>query len=160
MRFQLIDQIVEVTPGKSLKAAKNLTLGEEYLADHFPAFPVMPGVLMLEALAEAAAWLVRVTEGFVHSIIVLREVKAVKYGNFLEPGKRLVFDIELSGEYTQDTKIVAFKGTGEVDGASTVSARFTLERYCLRDRSPDLACLDDELLSHFRGLYLTLQPRG
>ena len=50
MRFNLIDKIVEVQAGSSLKAIKNLTLGEEYLADHFPTFPVMPGVLMLETL--------------------------------------------------------------------------------------------------------------
>jgi len=53
MRFHLVDRIVEVKPGRSLKAIKNLTLGEEYLADHFPTFPVMPGVLMLQTLVEA-----------------------------------------------------------------------------------------------------------
>ncbi len=53
MRFNLIDRIVETRPGQSLRAVKNLTLGEEYLADHFPTFPVMPGVLMLETLVEA-----------------------------------------------------------------------------------------------------------
>ena len=56
MRFNLVDRIVEVQPGRSLQAVKNLTLGEEYLADHFPTFPVMPGVLMLETLVEAGAW--------------------------------------------------------------------------------------------------------
>src|ERR687888_105779 len=62
MRFNLVDRIVEVQPGRSLRAVKNLTLGEEYLADHFPAFPVMPGVLMLEALVEAGAWLLRLKD--------------------------------------------------------------------------------------------------
>ena len=62
MRFNLIDKIVEVQAGVSLKALKNLTLGEEYLADHFPTFPVMPGVLMLQTLVEAGAWLLRISE--------------------------------------------------------------------------------------------------
>ena len=53
MRFNLIDRIVAVEPERSLQAIKLLTLGEEYLADHFPAFPVMPGVLMLQTLVEA-----------------------------------------------------------------------------------------------------------
>jgi len=56
MRFNLVDRIVEVQPGRSIRVFKNLTLGEEYLADHFPTFPVMPGVLMLQMLVEAGAW--------------------------------------------------------------------------------------------------------
>ena len=59
--------------GRTLRAVKNLTLGEEYLADHFPNFPVMPGVLMLQTLVEAGAWLLRLTDDYRHSVIVLRE---------------------------------------------------------------------------------------
>src|SRR5262245_21395086 len=57
MRFHLIDRIDRWESGKSLFASKYLALGEEYLADHFPQFPVMPGVLMLQACVESAAWL-------------------------------------------------------------------------------------------------------
>ena len=64
MRFSLIDRIVELEPGVRITAVKSLTMAEEYLADHFPHFPVMPGVLMLEALTQAGAWLVRVERGF------------------------------------------------------------------------------------------------
>ena len=95
MRFHLVDRILDVQPGKSLRAVKNLTLGEEYLADHFPTFPVMPGVLMLEALVEAGAWLLRATDDFSHSVIVLREAEGVKYGSFMEPGRQMTITIEL-----------------------------------------------------------------
>src|SRR5439155_24800540 len=95
MRFNLVDRIQEVQPGQRIRAAKNLTLGEEYLADHFPGFPVMPGVLMLEALAEAGAWLLRVTDDFRHSVIVLRGARGVKFGAFVEPGRRLALAVEL-----------------------------------------------------------------
>src|SRR5689334_23934803 len=95
MRFHLVDRIVEVVPGKSLQAVKNLTLGEEYLADHFPTFPVMPGVLMLQTLVEAGAWLLRLSEDFRHSIIVLREAKNIKYGTFMEPGRQMSVSVEL-----------------------------------------------------------------
>src|SRR5215813_14669037 len=98
MRFHLIDRIVEVNQGKSLRAVKNLTLGEEYLADHFPTFPVMPGVLMLQTLVEAGAWLLRLSEDFRHSVIVLREAKNVKYGTFMVPGNRLHVEVELVGQ--------------------------------------------------------------
>ena len=84
MRFHLIDRIDGYELGKSLRGAKFLALGEEYLADHFPRFPVMPGVLMLQAAVEAASWLWRATTDFQHPVIVLREVKNVKYGTFMQ----------------------------------------------------------------------------
>src|ERR671934_2453846 len=95
MRFNLVDQILEVVPGKSIRAVKNLTLGEEYLADHFPTFPVMPGVLMLQALVETGSWLLRVSDDFRYSVIVLREAKNVKYGAFMEPGRQMLLTAEL-----------------------------------------------------------------
>ena len=52
MRFHLIDRIVSYEPGKGLRGLKRLTAGEEYLADHFPGFPIMPGVLQLQSLVE------------------------------------------------------------------------------------------------------------
>src|SRR5207253_3117102 len=130
MRFNLVDRILEVKPGRSIKAVKNLTLGEEYLADHFPTFPVMPGVLMLQTLVESAAWLLRVTDDFRHSVIALREVKNVKYGSFMEPGKSLVVTVELA-EQSDTAPEVTFKGKGETEGQATVSARFTVTRYNL-----------------------------
>src|SRR5919202_5857236 len=109
MRFNLVDRIVEVQPGRALRAVKNLTLGEEYLADHFPTFPVMPGVLMLEALVEAGAWLLRLSEDFRHSVIVLREAKNVKYGTFMEPGRQMEVTVELVG---REESLATFKGKG------------------------------------------------
>jgi 3-hydroxyacyl-[acyl-carrier-protein] dehydratase len=150
MRFNLVDQIVEVQPGRSLRAVKNLTLAEEYLADHFPTFPVMPGVLMLEALAEAGAWLLRLTEGFRHSVIVLREVRNVKYGTFMEPGRQMQIAVEL---LERDGERAVFKGKGEMEGQSTMSARLTLAAYNLRDRDPALAAKDERLIRHFRELH-------
>src|SRR5713226_3532605 len=95
MRFNLVDRILEVQPGKRIRAYKYLTLGEEYLADHFPGFPVMPGVLMLQTLVEAGAWLLRITEDFRYSVVVLREARNVKYGNFMEPGRQMQVSAEL-----------------------------------------------------------------
>src|SRR5437879_6889149 len=95
MRFYLVDRILDVTPGKQIRMAKNLTLGEEYLADHFPTFPVMPGVLMLESLVEASAWLLRLSDDFRHSLIVLHEARNVKYGMFMEPGRQMNITVEL-----------------------------------------------------------------
>src|SRR5262245_12592094 len=132
MRFHLIDRITEFQPGRLLRATKNLTLGEEYLADHFPTFPVMPGVLMLQTLVEAGAWLLRLTDDYRHSIVVLREVKNVKYGTFMEPGRQMQVTVELAEQTPEG--LATFKGKGEADGSATVSARFTLGCSNLADR--------------------------
>jgi len=155
MRFNLIDRIVEVQPGKTLRAVKNLTLGEEYLADHFPTFPVMPGVMMLQTLVEAGAWLLRLTEDFRHSVIALREARNVKYGTFMEPGRQLQVNVEMV-ECGQ--RLAVFKGKGECEGQATVSARLVLVRYNLRDRDPALQANDDRLVQHYRSLCDLLRP--
>jgi len=147
MRFHLIDRITEVQQGKLLRAYKNLALGEEYLADHFPGFPVMPGVLMLQTLVEAGSWLWRLSEDYSHSVIVLREVKNVKYGTFMEPGKQMQISVELA---EQDASNSTFKGKGVVGGQSTVAARFILGRYNLRDRDAGMAAADEEMIQAFR----------
>lgn len=147
MRFHLIDRIVGVNPGRSLQAVKHLTLGEEYLADHFPSFPVMPGVLMLQALVEAGSWLLRLSEDFRHSVIVLREVKNIKYGTFMEPGKRMDVSVELA---ERGDDFATLKGKGEMEGQQTVSARLVLATYNLRDRIPALRAHDERLVAELR----------
>jgi 3-hydroxyacyl-[acyl-carrier-protein] dehydratase len=154
MRFNLVDRIVEVQPGKVIRAVKNLTLGEEYLVDHFPTFPVMPGVLMLQTLVEAGAWLLRITEDFRHSVIVLREAKSVKYGAFMDPGRQMTITAEL---LERDETLATFKGKGEVDGQTTVAARYTLARYNLRDRNPALQPTDERLVQQQRHWYTVLK---
>jgi 3-hydroxyacyl-[acyl-carrier-protein] dehydratase len=156
MRFNLVDRILEVEAGKRIRIVKNLTLGEEYLADHFPTFPVMPGVLMLQTLVEAGAWLLRITEDFRHSVIVLREAKNVKYGNFMEPGKNLLVTAEMVE--STDTQAV-LKGKGEVEGTPTVSARLTLTRYNLRDRDAALQATDARIIDNLRSMYAVLSGK-
>lgn len=150
MRFNLLDRIIEVVPGVSLKAIKNLTLGEEYLADHFPTFPVMPGVLMLETLVEAGAWLLRITEDYKHSVIVLREARGVKYGTFMEPGRQMTVSVEL---IEKDDNTAVFKGKGEMEGQSTVTAKITLLRYNLVDKDPAMKNTDERIIANFRELH-------
>jgi 3-hydroxyacyl-[acyl-carrier-protein] dehydratase len=147
MRFHLVDRILDVEPGKRLRAVKYLTLAEEYLADHFPTFPVMPGVLQLHSLVEAGAWLLRFGEDFARSVWVLREAKAVKYGTFMAPGHPLVLTVELT---RQDGETATLKGRGEQGDVQTVSAQLTLAGYNLRDRDPAWAERDERLVRHLR----------
>ncbi|HXG11769.1 MAG TPA: 3-hydroxyacyl-ACP dehydratase FabZ family protein [Gemmataceae bacterium] len=157
MRFNLVDRIVEVQPGRLIRAVKNLTLGEDYLADHFPTFPVMPGVLMLQTVVEAGAWLLRVSDDFQHSVIVLREARNVKYGQFMEPGMQMLVTAELVERHDG---LATFKGKGEVNGSSTVSARVTLAHYNLRDRNPALQGTDEQIVQQLKRAYLVLRGEG
>jgi 3-hydroxyacyl-[acyl-carrier-protein] dehydratase len=149
MRFLLIDRITELTPRQSISAVKNLSLAEEYLADHFPGFPVMPGVLMLEALVQAGAWLMRVSDDFSMSTILLKETKAVRYNNFVSPGKTLSLQVSVR---KTDGAVWEFQGTGTVEGNSAVSARFALEGFNLADRNPELATSDETARQAYRSL--------
>ena len=154
MRFHLIDRIDGYELGKSLRGAKFLALGEEYLADHFPSFPVMPGVLMLQAAVEAASWLWRATTNFQHPVIVLREVKNVKYGSFMQPGRRMDVSVEL---VKQDGTTATFKGKGTDDsGQSTLTAQFVLHGYALADRGSAGATADAKLLEHWKSRWSLL----
>lgn len=154
MRFVLIDRITELQRGQSLIAVKNLSLAEEYLADHFPGFPVMPGVLMLEALTQAGAWLIRDMEDFAHSVIVLKQAKTIKYGSFVEPGRRLQLRVDLVAHGDSET---TFKGAGTIDGQDMVKGRFTLIRYNLREKNPSLHATDSLIVSGLRDLFGTLR---
>jgi 3-hydroxyacyl-[acyl-carrier-protein] dehydratase len=150
MRFHLIDRIERWESGKSLAAVKYLALGEEYLADHFPQFPVMPGVLMLQACVEAAAWLWRASTDFRHPVVVLRELKSVKYGTFMLPGRRMDVAVELT-KADAAAATATFKARGANDaGEQTVNAIFTLHGYSLADRGPAGAAADAKLLEHWK----------
>lgn len=132
MKFFLVDRILEIEPGRRLVAVKNLSLAEEYLADHFPSFPVLPGVLMLEGLVQAAGWLVQSASDFAYGRTVLREAKAVKYGKFVAPGATLRLEVEALRIEEGES---VFRGTGTVDGEQAVSARLTLEHHRLGTRA-------------------------
>src|SRR5262249_44282902 len=123
MRFTLLDKITHLEPGKRIDAVKNLTMAEEYLAEHFPGFPVMPGVLMLEAVTQAGAWLIRATKGFDQTVVLLKEAKMVKYGHFVTPGKQLRISCEWGAE---KDGLVTLKAKGELDGNSSISCRLVL----------------------------------
>jgi 3-hydroxyacyl-[acyl-carrier-protein] dehydratase len=147
MRFCLLDRIVRCDPGRQLCGLKRLTSAEEYLADHFPGFPIMPGVLQLQTLVEAGSWLLRETDEFRHSVIVLREIKNVRFGNLMQPGKSLDVTVDL---LDRDVHRSTLKGRGECEGVQTVAAQFVLATYNLRDRDPSNAEIDDRMIRHWR----------
>jgi 3-hydroxyacyl-[acyl-carrier-protein] dehydratase len=132
MRFRMIDRIVELRPGERITAEKRLKPDEDYLRDHFPKFPVMPGVLMLEAMFQTSMWLVRQTDNFALAMVVLKEVRSVKFADFVEPGETLV----LTADYLKrDNRTDTLKTTGLVNGSIAVTGRLILERFNQADSS-------------------------
>lgn len=161
MRFWLLDTIDEFEPGKRLSGSKQVTLSEEYLQDHFPEFPVLPGVFMLEAATQASAWLLRLTESYAHSIVSLKEAKNIKYADFVRPGSQLKISTEL---IKQDDRDATFKIKGTVTHPTgetnpTLSGRLVIERYNLADTDPSQADLDAQVIRFLKTIEQNILPR-
>ena len=150
MRFTLVDRITELETGKSITAIKNLSMAEEYLADHFPGFPVMPGVLMLESMVQASAWLMRFTEDFKYSTILLTQARGVRFNNFVAPGQTLTVTSTVHRSYDRQWVL---KAAGTVEKTSTVSARLTLEQFNLSEKDPGLVESDRLRIEKMRDLF-------
>ncbi len=156
MRFSLIDQITELQPGESIQAVKNLSLAEEYLQDHFPGFPIMPGVLMVEAMVQTSAWLMRASEEFRFSTVVLKEAKAVKFNNFVSPGQTLRLT---STVQKKDDRFWTFKASGELGDKSAVSAKLILEQYNVSDAFSMPTKTDEHQITAMKELFAVLTAK-
>ena len=154
MRFSQLDRILTLEKGVSISAVKCLSLSEEYLQDHFPRFPVMPGVLMLESMFQTSMWLVRATADFEISSVVLREAKALKFQGFVQPGSSLNVFAEIK---SCEDSITKMKVVGSIDGKPSVSGRLTLDAFNLADRDTGVAPEIDAYMRHqFRQKYQRL----
>lgn len=141
MRFYLVDRIVEIEPGRRIVVSKVLSRAEEYLADHFPRRPVMPGVMMLQVCVEAGMWLLR-AEGKAAHGAVLKEVRNIRYGNFFEPGREMRAEVTLMGE---DDGLFKFKAEGHVGDDRVISARMFLEELSVETGGRDLPRLAEKI---------------
>ena len=94
MRWFWIDRFIEFESGKTAKAVKNITLAEEHLHDHFPGFPIMPGSLMLEGMAQTAGILLGEKNDFEH-VVILAKVPKVTFHSWACPGDTLIYTAEL-----------------------------------------------------------------
>jgi 3-hydroxyacyl-[acyl-carrier-protein] dehydratase len=120
--FLLVDRVVEVVPGQKLIAYKNVTVNEPFFSGHFPGHPVMPGVLILEALAQASALLAYKSGGSAKDkVIYLMAVDNARFRKPVRPGDRLQLEVEL---VRRKGSIWKEKGVATVDGVRVAEAEF------------------------------------
>ncbi len=123
--FLLVDRVLELNKGKNIKALKNVTINEPFFEGHFPNRPVMPGVLMIEALAQAAALLAFDALDATPNdqmIYYFAGIDAARFKRPVEPGDQLVLEAEL---VRMKAGIFKFKARALVDGELAVEAELT-----------------------------------
>ena len=147
MRFRQLDKITELVPGERISAERHVRADEDYLRDHFPLFKVMPGVLMLEALFQASCWLIRASEGFENSLLVLKVARNVKFADFMEPEQTLQITAEI---LKLEAESVSIKASGTKGDSIAVSARLVIAKSNLQSQDPSLASLDEFMRESMR----------
>ncbi|MEQ9453487.1 MAG: hypothetical protein RLN76_02695 [Phycisphaeraceae bacterium] len=120
MRFTLIDRVLESSVERVV-AVKAVTAAEEYLGDHFPGYAVLPGVLMVEAMAQAGRVLAAALG--LDERMMISGVRNVRFAAVVRPGQ--VLRVTVTPRKISEG-VLACEGRGEVEGALAVSGRFTL----------------------------------
>ena len=120
--FLLVDRVIEIEEGKRIVAIKNVTINEPFFPGHFPGHPVMPGVLIVEAMAQVAALLSFKSMGVKpdeNSVVLFAGIDKVRFKRQVVPGDQLVFEVEiLQGK----RNIYKYKGVARVDGQLATEA--------------------------------------
>lgn len=106
MRFLLVDRFLQIESGKSLVTAKCVAMSEDYFADHFPGFPVMPGSLILEGFEQASHLLMGISSNFTRAA-TLRRVSRGSFRRLVRPGDRLLLRVSLARFTESDAQVQA-----------------------------------------------------
>jgi len=121
--FLMIDRMVDVVKGQSAVGIKNVTINEPFFQGHFPTKPVMPGVLIIEAMAQTAAALVVLTLGdrFEGKLVYFMTIENAKFRRPVVPGDQLRIHVD---KERQRGNVYKFRGVARVDGVSVAEAHF------------------------------------
>jgi 3-hydroxyacyl-[acyl-carrier-protein] dehydratase len=121
MRYLLIDHITEWKNGKSIKGIKNVTMTEDFLEFHFPKDPIMPGVMLLEGIAQLTGWLEAASSDFQSWFLITKILKCSFY-RFARPGDQVEFEVvRIAGDTGESRK---YSAIGSVKGAKKIVAEF------------------------------------
>jgi 3-hydroxyacyl-[acyl-carrier-protein] dehydratase/UDP-3-O-[3-hydroxymyristoyl] N-acetylglucosamine deacetylase/3-hydroxyacyl-[acyl-carrier-protein] dehydratase len=118
--FLLVDRVVDIVPAKSIVALKNVTCNEQFFQGHFPEWKIMPGVLIIEAMAQAGAILLfRSIPDPERKFVVLSKIDRAKFKRMVVPGDQLRLDVEWT---RQKGRICQMKGKAFVEGELAAEA--------------------------------------
>ena len=120
--FLMIDRVIDFTPNKKITALKNVTINEPYFQGHFPQKPVMPGVMIVEAMAQAGGLLVQASmspEEWGKELYYFMGMDQVRFRQQVIPGDQLIFKVEILKKRARAIKIA---GVAEVDGKVVAQA--------------------------------------
>lgn len=117
--FLLVDRVIELVPGQRIVAIKNVTINEPFFAGHFPGMPVMPGVLLLEAMAQAGAVLALKHGANADQIMYLAGIDQAKFRRPVTPGDQLRIEADM---IRYKVRIMKLKGRVLVDGVVVAQA--------------------------------------
>ncbi|AFC71815.1 (3R)-hydroxymyristoyl-ACP dehydratase [Rickettsia rhipicephali str. 3-7-female6-CWPP] len=121
--FLLVDRVLKIDPNKSITGIKNVTVNEPQFTGHFPARPVMPGVLMVEAMAQLAAILVAKSLGFTkNKEVFLMAIENAKFRRIVQPGDTMHIHVVID---QQRANVWKFSSTVTVEGEIAVESKFT-----------------------------------
>ncbi|MCX8043170.1 MAG: beta-hydroxyacyl-ACP dehydratase [Desulfobacterota bacterium] len=137
MRCLLVDKIISCEPGKHITGIKNVTMSENFLQDHFPGFPVMPGMLQLEAVAQLASWLAFATSKGINKAALL-SVASIKFKEFIVPGDQMLIQVALTQQDENGMVCNATIRVGETVKTEIRTIRLAYEAVAERE-APDEA---------------------
>ena len=142
MRFIFVDQIIALDPGRSIKAVKNIAETEDYFQDHFPGFPVVPGVLLTEMMAQAAGKCLD-AEGGTRGKAMLAQIRSAGFREWVRPGQTALIQAEIRNNREQ---YASANCSVEVAGTKVCSADLLFAFLPLRNLATDFR---DEVLDNF-----------
>ncbi len=119
--FLYVDRILEVEPGKKIVGLKNVTFDEHFFQGHFPGRPIMPGVLIVEAMAQVAGILVHKTVETEDKMVYFMSIDKVKFRKPVVPGDQLMLEVE---PIQSRGSVHKFKGEAKVEGKLVCEAEF------------------------------------
>jgi 3-hydroxyacyl-[acyl-carrier-protein] dehydratase len=125
MRYFLLDRVTDVVPGESARGIKNVTLTDEVLHDHFPDFPILPGALLVEAMAQLAGFLLEVTHNADDKPLVralLASINSAKFSRPAEPGDSIAISVKCGTSLDAAAQVDA---EAHVDGERIARAQLT-----------------------------------